>query len=163
MDIHGCPLAGSQPPLRVSPSSASVILHGPETGLCIKAGHLGCAISEMPSASFMLVSWILPEGPKIGHWTYSGSPLVPELTKATAHRHSGQHTQVGKACGPGSRWLMSLQVNRASESSGHLGKDFWFPSQRPPAALSWGCKLPAVFCVSAGDGGLQIKKPVSSL
>ena len=70
MDIHGCPLAGSQPLLLASPNSESVLLHGPETGLCIKTGHLGCTISEMQSASFMPVSWILPEGPRIGHWTY---------------------------------------------------------------------------------------------
>ena len=37
VDIHGCLLAGSQPPLCASPSSESVLLHGPETGLYIKA------------------------------------------------------------------------------------------------------------------------------
>ena len=95
MDIHGCLLAGSQPPLCASPSSESVLLHGPETGLYIKAGHLGCTVSEMPSASFMLVSWILPEGPKIGHWAYLlREPPSPRTDKGhctqafrTAHPH----------------------------------------------------------------------------
>ena len=61
---------------------------------------------------------------------------------------------------------MSLLVNRASESSGHLGKDGasgGFLLKGPPATLRCGCKLLALFCVSAGDGGLQTNKPVSSL
>lgn len=88
----------------------------------VKAGHLGCAISEMPSAPFMLVSGSYLKDLKLAT-DLLRSPLVPELTKATAHRHSGQHTQVGK----GRAWeplVDEPQVSRASESSGHLGKDF---------------------------------------
>lgn len=96
VDIHGCLLAGSQPLLHASPSSESVLLHGPERGLCIKTGHLGCTVSEKQSASFMPVSWILPEGSRIGHWAYLlREPSSPRIDQG----HCTQAFRTAHACG----------------------------------------------------------------
>lgn len=80
MDIHGCPLASSQPALHTSSSSQSVLIQGPESGSMCKGWVSGLQPTQRSRGQVVCIlhACLLDPACKTENWppvlAYLGSP-----------------------------------------------------------------------------------------